>query len=203
MKKLLTIMILLCALQAHAVELDTQQKTQAQRLTDISLSILDLSKVLKDTDPLKNIPKSLLEENKSCLKHHLTTREGYHQYQLERAQRYVVSRTPQQLQQDFEVLNHDTIQILGGLFDDVLKSKQYGVDETKFKQQATKNLLEYPEKLEKIMILLTDPAFRDLRVLLQLNGFDDPNNAHQIGKLMAVQYFLWSLNQCHISLKNE
>ena len=186
MKKIFSIALILAAFNVHAndIKLSAEQKQAANKLTDISLQIMDWGKFASDILQNKNFSyPALSSRQQRCLNDTFATSKGYRQYQYERATNYVINRTPQQLQDDFAILNPNLVQLIHNRWQDLLKSKATAHNE--------EDLLDNSHLLIDAITFTQNAKFRDLRTLMGVSIEDEPQN-----------FFDWSLKACQISVND-
>lgn len=155
---------------SNDIVLTSTQEQAVKQLTEASLQMINLGQIIDNQGGI-TLHDSLSQQ--SCLNNFLTS-EGYHQYQHDRAVKYVISKTPTQLQQDLQIL---TPQV----------ASAFRTFRTDFK------IVDDPYINLSMYKLMYDSSFQDLRKLLNFNLpvtiTDD-----------AAIYLSWAMKQCNVSL---
>lgn len=196
MKKILSTILFTMSFiaTAHAetsISLTPTQSQAVEKLTDASVDMLDIGGVLnhKYGKPIK-----INNSKQTCFIERFATSEGYRQYQHERAIKYVIAKTPQQVQQDLNLLTPKLITTTHELFEMGFKDKM-AFSTKKISSATEKRMAEIssdPTASMPLIQLMTDTSYEDLRNFLNIDGKNTRNG--------MVLYMLWGMQQCDIKI---
>ncbi|WP_227429868.1 hypothetical protein [Psychrobacter sp. I-STPA6b] len=155
------------------IVLTDTQKQAVEYLTDASVQIIDIGQIVKTQSGIKLSFQKPSQQ--SCLTDKFMTSEGYQQYQHDRAVKYVVSKTPQQIQQDIKLLTPQLVSAFHSLI-----------------ANGNREALNDPAILSLASNLIYSSNYQDLREYINFKPDFSKND--------VVKYFLWSMTQCDVSL---
>lgn len=201
MKKILSTILFTMSFiaTAHAetsISLTPTQSQAVEKLTDASVQIFnigDMFKSLMDKDSKEGMLKAG-NPKQACMNEKFATSQGYRQYQHERAIKYVIAKTPQQVQQDLNLLTPQVVKNTHEMFDMVIKDKLNSSAE-KISSTTDKRMNEImsdPAVSMSLIQLTTDTNYQDLRNFLNMDKKNMQNS--------MMMYMLWSMQQCDAKL---
>ena len=198
---------LLCTGQALADGLSPAQKRNAQRLTDLSLRIFNVGEMVAGEVARSGSHYAKLPPAKfSCMKTQLSA-QGFKRYQQERAERYVVEFSPEQIERDLAVFDNEVVDALHKATNMADKFVVKPNTDRQWEQSLERwsDAIAHTPGLEsKVNTLVTDTRYAAVMDFVNLpqSKIKDGENAEEAGEIVAGHYLLWAMENCGVEISD-
>lgn len=198
---------LLCTGQVLADGLSPAQKRNAQRLTDLSLRIFNVGEMVAGEVARSGSHYAKLPPAKfACMKTQLSA-QGFKRYQQERAERYVVEFSPEQIERDLAVFDNEVVDALHKATNMADKFVVKPNTDRQWEQSLERwsDAIAQTLGLEsKVNTLVTDTRYAAVMDFVNLpqSKIKDGENAEEAGEIVAGHYLLWAMENCGVEISD-
>ena len=198
---------LLCTGQVLADGLSPAQKRNAQRLTDLSLRIFNVGEIVASEVARSGSHYAKLPPAKfSCVKTQLSA-QGFKRYQQERAERYVVEFSPEQIERDLAVFDNEVVDALHKATNMADKFAGRPNADRQWEQSLERwsdAIAQTPGLESKMNTLVTDTRYAAVMDFVNLpqSKIKGGKNAEEAGEIMAGRYLLWAMENCGVEISD-
>ena len=198
---------LLCTGQVLADGLSPAQKRNAQRLTDLSLRIFNVGEMVAGEVARSGSHYAKLPPAKfSCMKTQLSA-QGFKRYQQERAERYVVEFSPEQIERDLAVFDNEVVDALHKATNMADKFVVKPNTDRQWEQSLERwsdAIAQTPGLESKMNTLVTDTRYAAVMDFVNLpqSKIKDGENAEEAGEIVAGHYLLWAMENCGVEISD-
>lgn len=198
---------LLCTGQVLADGLSPAQKRNAQRLTDLSLRIFNVGEMVAGEVARSGSHYAKLPPAKfSCMKTQLSA-QGFKRYQQERAERYVVEFSPEQIERDLAVFDNEVVDALHKATNMADKFVVKPNTDRQWEQSLERwsdAIAQIPGLESKVNTLVTDTRYAAVMDFVNLpqSKIKDGENAEEAGEIVAGHYLLWAMENCGVEISD-
>ena len=198
---------LLCTGQVLADGLSPAQKRNAQRLTDLSLRIFNVGEMVAGEVARSGSHYAKLPPAKfSCMKTQLSA-QGFKRYQQERAERYVVEFSPEQIERDLAVFDNEVVDALHKATNMADKFAGRPNADRQWEQSLERwsdAIAQTPGLESKVNTLVTDTRYAAVMDFVNLpqSKIKDGENAEEAGEIVAGHYLLWAMENCGVEISD-
>ena len=142
----------------------------------------------------------------SCMKTQLSA-QGFKRYQQERAERYVVEFSPEQIERDLAVFDNEVVDALHKATNMADKFVVKPNTDRQWEQSLERwsdAIAQIPGLESKVNTLVTDTRYAAVMDFVNLpqSKIKDGENAEEAGEIVAGHYLLWAMENCGVEISD-